>query len=110
MMLCSLTFISIDNSFKFHFVSLQFIHSFVYSICCFDSVHLIDLNKKTTKMYSKILLLNFITASLMIMAIYFDITFGYEWIFIAENDPSFRKALANLESSMSDAINSTNIY
>ena len=49
-------------------------------------------------------------ASLMIMAIYFDITFGYEWIFIAENDPSFRKALANLESSMSDAINSTNIY
>ncbi|KAH9426586.1 hypothetical protein DERP_002685 [Dermatophagoides pteronyssinus] len=62
-------------------------------------------------MYSKILFWNFMAASLMIMAICFDVTFGTgEWHPIDVNNTEFRDTLKKVEKQMAKKINSTNVY
>ena len=52
------------------------------------------------------------TSSLMIMAIYFDVTFGDdgEWYPIDVNNTEFRDTLKKVEKQMAKKINSTNVF
>nr|XP_027202725.1 uncharacterized protein LOC113796620 [Dermatophagoides pteronyssinus] len=62
-------------------------------------------------MYSKILLLNFITASLMIMAVYChppSLKHGFHSVGV--NDRRMIEALRNVEQQMNDRIDSPNLF